>query len=750
MPVHVLGIRHHGPGSARSVRAALDELRPDVVVIEGAPELEQISAHAADPALVPPVAALVYDLQSPSRATFYPLAVFSPEWVALRWAHDHDRPVRFADLPAVHALASTEPDASESAPEDDAADPQVDATNAESHPVRSDPIALLAEVAGYADPERWWEDSIEHRTDSVTSRFAHVAEAMRVVREQRPELDDELNQRREAAMRRVLREVIAAHDVVAVVCGAFHAPALDPASWPSRAADNRLLSGLPRTKVGTTWAPWTHGRLSVASGYGAGVTAPGWYHHLFTAGATDEAEVSTSWLVRVGRALRGHELDSSPASAVEAARLASALAAVRGRPSAGLEELDDAALAVLCEGSPERLGLVRRELWVGEELGSVPEDTPMVPLASDLAKQQKSLRLKPSASTTSVQLDLRQPAQLARSTLFHRLTLLAIPWAVPADSGRTTGTFKEAWSLTWEPELAVRLVEASLYGTTIESACSARVGEAAATADLPGLSALVEACLLADLPQGLEAVVDRLGARTAHSHDIRELLGTVEPLARTIRYGDVRGQDTARLHDLVRVVVGRVCVGLRAGCQSLDEDLATTTRTALEAAHRGILLLDDPELAEPWWAALGGLGPEVHGALAGRVDRLLHDAGTIPEAETAARMGRRLSVAEPAPDGAAWLEAFLGGEAILLLHDPALLRLVDEWVSGISEETFEDLLPLVRRTFSRFAAPERRQLADRVAHGTSTPSDSAPLADLDRALPAIRTTARLLGLELSA
>ncbi len=33
--VHVFGIRHHGPGSARSLSAALESLAPDVVLIEG-------------------------------------------------------------------------------------------------------------------------------------------------------------------------------------------------------------------------------------------------------------------------------------------------------------------------------------------------------------------------------------------------------------------------------------------------------------------------------------------------------------------------------------------------------------------------------------------------------------------------------------------------------------------------------------------------------------------------------------------
>ena len=33
--VHVLGVRHHGPGSARAVVAALEEIRPAAVLVEG-------------------------------------------------------------------------------------------------------------------------------------------------------------------------------------------------------------------------------------------------------------------------------------------------------------------------------------------------------------------------------------------------------------------------------------------------------------------------------------------------------------------------------------------------------------------------------------------------------------------------------------------------------------------------------------------------------------------------------------------
>ena len=103
--VHVLGIRHHGPGSARSVAEALAVLRPELVLVEGPPELDGVLSLVGEPDMVPPVAALVYAPDEPRLASFYPLATFSPEWVAVRWACSTGTPVRMIDLPAAHSLA---------------------------------------------------------------------------------------------------------------------------------------------------------------------------------------------------------------------------------------------------------------------------------------------------------------------------------------------------------------------------------------------------------------------------------------------------------------------------------------------------------------------------------------------------------------------------------------------------------------------------------------------------------------------
>ncbi len=161
MVTEVYGVRHHGPGSARSVRAALAEQKPDVVLIEGPPEADGLVELAADPEMAPPVALLAYVAGESRSAAFWPFAGFSPEWQAIRYALDAGIPVRFCDLPAAHQLAMAE--------------------HAGAQP-RVDPVGELAAAAGYDDPERWWEDVVEHVPGPAV--FAALAEAIGILREQ--------------------------------------------------------------------------------------------------------------------------------------------------------------------------------------------------------------------------------------------------------------------------------------------------------------------------------------------------------------------------------------------------------------------------------------------------------------------------------------------------------------------------------------------------------------------------------------
>jgi hypothetical protein len=108
-----------------------------------------------------------------------------------------------------------------------------------------------------------------------------------------------------------------------------------------------------------------------------------------------------------------------------------------------------------------------------------------------------------------------------------------------------------------------------------------------------------------------------------------------------------------------------------------------------------------------------------------------------------------VSVGATPARAAAWIEGFLAGGGLVLVHDDALLRLIDEWISELPERSFTDVLPLLRRTFSGYAAPERRSIGERVRRLDATPHAASDAADDDldgeRAAPAVRTVAGILG-----
>ena len=171
------------------------------------------------------------------------------------------------------------------------------------------------------------------------------------------------------------------------------------------------------------------------------------------------------------------------------------------------------------------------------------------------------------------------------------------------------------------------------------------------------------------------------------------------------------------------------------------------------AVNRAILLLQNSEYAEAWHGVLSQLADQsgLHGLLAGCCCRLLLDVGVFAANDVETRMGLFLSLANEPSQAAAWVEGLLKGSGLVLLHDDRLWQVLDNWVAKLSTDTFDLVLPLLRRTFATFPAPERRQMGERVKRNQSnqiTVSSDSNFSNLDIAraeaiLPAI---AQLLGI----
>lgn len=746
--IHLLGIRHHGPGSARSVLAALRRIQPDCILIEGPSDADALIAHVAHAELVPPVALLIntpIQKQEKPQAAFYPFAEFSPEWQAMRFAVAQQVPVSFMDLPCLHAFAIETAWQEKAAADSTVADEQLLADIAEDAAVAQpeqachqqagngrlmDPIQLLAEQAGYQDGERFWEHLVEQQPHAGDV-FPLIADAMQGVRSYIEDQYDEAyrqsfeyyrEQLREASMRKVLRQMEkAGYQNIAVICGAWHVPALTDLK-ASLKADTALLKGLPKLKTEAAWVAWTHGRLNRMSGYGAGIEAAGWYAHLWKhyaatpeGQAIDGQKISIDWLSRFARLLREQGQDASSAQLIDAVQLIQALLSLRGRHVPDLDDLQEAIVSVLHHGY-ELPQPVLAQLLVDERLGQVPDSLQTLPIQQDFLQHCKSFRLKLEAPHREIELDLRVAFDLAKSQFLHRLKLLGLQWAQLDTRQKGRGSYRETWTLSWQPENALYLNEMSVWGNSIYAATQAYLYERQQqTTQVAELAETIEQILLSALDDSLHSALQKLDELSSQQHDPIVLINALSPLANALRYGSVRAFDPELLQQIIRRFALRICLALPLQCQNLNDDVAQERVKQLSRFYQLIDLLDTEDFRLEWQKLLLKLldMQGLHGYVQGWCCRLAHEQHVLDDAGARTRFAHALSLGQLPEHSAAWFEGFMTGQALLLLHDDSLWQLVDGWLMQLPAQQFTELLPLLRRTTASFSGPERQQLAQK-------------------------------------
>lgn len=703
MPVHLLGVRHHGPGSSRHVANALETIRPDIVLIEGPPEGEAMLSWTTHADMHPPVALLAYVPDNPQQAVFYPFTIHSPEWNAIRYGLNNRVPVRFIDMPLTHSFAIEAQEASRrEAP---------DAHNIEK--IRKNPISYLAEIAGFEDPEEWWEHRFEI-AQQPGEVFEAITESMIALRQAIPSRADHREELREAFMRKAIRLAQKERfERIVVVCGAWHVPALT--TLPKQKEDDALLKNLPKSKVETTWIPWTNDRMSFESGYGAGVESPGWYRHHWL----HPDDQGTLWLSYTARVFRENRVDISSAHIIEAVRLAGALAGLRQLPRPGLKEFNEATIAVMCMGDAAFMKLIYRELIVGKAFGQIPEGTPQVPLQRNLDQLAKKFRIKILPEEKSLKLDLREENDLQKSILLHRLQLLDIDWGnMEVTTGK--GTFKEEWTLRWYPELTIKLLEKAPWGNTIEEAARKYLeSKARQCTRLDEITPLVQSAIPADLQAALATAMRKMDELAASTSDISMLMDAFTPLAQVSRYGNVRKTDRDTIELILTSVFYRITAGLPAGCTGIDDEQATVMTDKIREVNRSVQMLENVLLKETWTETMHVIFKSDRSAslIQGYCCKALYDSRVLDMDATFNAFSKALSVNNEPSASANWLEGFLKDAATVLILDDVIWNVVNEWLLSLDNDMFLQVVPLLRRTFSNFSHVEKNKIAGRAKQG---------------------------------
>ncbi|HEX8461081.1 MAG TPA: DUF5682 family protein, partial [Segetibacter sp.] len=404
-----------------------------------------------------------------------------------------------------------------------------------------------------------------------------------------------------------------------------------------------------------------------------------------------------------------------------------------------------------CNGESLLLKLINDELVVSNRLGEVPASIPKPPLQVDIEKLQKRLRLPASADYKDYTLDLRKDTDLERSVLLHRMQLLGIQWGQESQaSGK--GTFKEQWRLQWDPSFSIDIIEKGGWGNTVEEAATKFViNKAREASTLLQVSEMLQQTLAAELAVAVEVLIEQVNNLAAASGDVIQLMEAVPPLVSVSRYGNVRKTDATLVANILEGIITRICVSLPNAVTAIDEAAAQQLLDLMFQLNDAVNVLTQPDITIEWQQALKTVSSNQNSSavIAGYAVRLLFDYKILEGDELVNTFSFRMSRTNLPEISAAWLEGFLKGSGTILLIDNDLWNVINNWVNGLDDEVFIQVLPLLRRTFSNFSPPERRKLGEKVKSGNSTarPVVKETNFNSERAKKGIPIVLQLLGLQ---
>lgn len=689
--VKLLGIRHHGPGSALRIQRMLEEYQPDIILLEAPADAQHLMATFHPYEMTPPIAGLIYDPKDFQRAAYFPLAAFSPEWIALKYSFDQKIPLHCIDLPIGAILKQN---------------------HKQSRP-KKNPFYQLAQISGFNDVEQWWDHFLETTTDS-TAIFEHIARLMRELRKDTTESPETIQ--REAYMVEQIQTATGENfNKIAVICGAYHLPALENhhTTKPSKKA-----ARIKMIKTDAVWIPWSYRRMKQENGYGAGISNPTWYHALFE----HKEEAAMYWITECGKTLRAIK-PLSTAHTIETINLARGLKNLRNKNSIGIPELEDAITTVMYEGDASWKEIFGDKIFTGHQTGSIPNDLFILPLQLDFRKILKSGRLSKileEPAPINKTLDLRSPKHLLLSCFFYQTLTLQIPLAKIQDQSLSAlGNFKEIWDLQWDPVSEWILIQVSSYGNTVQAAAKSKItDELTETEVIDDIIDLLNQSFMCGFDDLLDLIKSKLLRSYIHTDSVISLLKSVNTLIHVQSYGHIRWNNPPDLRGLLDRMIYKVSLMLPTAIYSVNEEEILELKQLINQLYFALQSGRFPHLTsymESAWLEIYDNHIEID-YFSGRALRICMDLGRLERAEIEDKISFVFQTSE-ANEMLAWLEGLFSGGILWLIYDDIFLSQLSDWMQKMDTEIFYENLPMLRKTFGLTPESDRSNLYYKIKHG---------------------------------
>ena len=733
-------VRHHSPGCSFHLLKVIKEYKPDCILVEGPQTANKLIPVLTDSATVPPVAFYYYYKDTAKFISddaedykcYYPFLRTSPEYNALKYARDNNISCGFIDLPYGDILINT------SAEKGLRKKREISSYGDEHYFSESSFFSALCEKTGMRSFEEFWEkffeiDALHISTEEYVRRLYTYCY---IIRKNTP-VDEMLSDGclvRESFMAENVRKAAVEKNKVLVVTGGFHSYGL-----------YQLIEGRIRPqkykvhkfseKVQDVYAmSYSFEAADALEGYASGMQNPGFYDRVWN-GINNDTEIEQVYntaalniLLECAKECIKEKLLITMSDISSAVTMYQGLSAIREKKSAGLYELYDSVGSCFIKGErnassdiPLRL---LSKIATGNEIGRLCDSAEKVPIVQDFEELSKKYKLK-TDSVIEQKIDLElfsKPVHREISRLFYRMGFLDCGFAKKtkgADLINNTdrSRIREQWTYKRTVNVDAALIDSSVYGGTIEEACT--------VLSLSKLRNVQKSCDAAKLY--VECFLMAINTTEGFAERMEDIIisdGDFFSIGQSIYYFNM----LYRLYDLYQANNRNAeyflrksfykAVSMLPDMINVNEDRANECIRICRLLYSLVtdnILSDEAQMLTDAFVSMTQKAdpePSVYGAVLG----LLFGIDSSFKSEIRSAIQAYLSGSKEMQKlGASFLRGLFSTARDIVLVGDEFVKITDNLIKGFDMIDFMDILPELRLAFSYFSPSETDRIAKTAA-----------------------------------
>lgn len=707
-------VRHLSPSAAWHLIQYLDEIKPDIVLIEGPVDANDQLENIVDKKVKPPIAILAYTEELPVRTILYPFAEYSPEYQAIKWAKSNKKEVRFIDLPTSVFLALED---------------------LQQEPYKEDTTINIYQKIAYEDIDydTFWERNFEHNLNKDSFRLGMIefGKNLRALTETK-DIESARSVVREAFMKNQIQKALDEgykQSKMVIITGAYHTSNL--LNEQSIALTDKEIQKLPKKACNLTLMPYSYYRLSSRSGYGAGNKAPYYFEIMWECiNKNDLSKLPEYYMSYLVNNMRKEGHIKSSAEVIEAVRLAMGLSKLHAGNVPTLADLRDGAKTCLGEGNFSKISNAVAKVEIGTKIGSLPDGMSNTALQNNFNFMLKDLKLEKYKALVSEELilDLRENRRvkteksafldLNRSSFLHQLEVLEVSFGKQVNTYQANANWKEQWLLHWTPETEIEIVESALYGDTVEMAAAYKLKQNLDSCQkIEEVSKIILKCYECGMSKMVQYAINILENLSVDSDVFDEIASTAFNISSIIRFGSVRRIDLTVLEPILAKLFLRASL-IMVDSADCNNDVAKNLSEAIEkldkiATYHSELVDCDTYINE--LKILSNLDNK-NPMLSGIACSILIERALINKEMLIKEISRRLLPGIPADIGAGWFEGLAKRNRHIILSNLTIWEKLDEYIISLDKEDLKSAVVFLHRTFSEFSSSEKYMIAENLAN----------------------------------